>query len=951
MAISTRDDFLELLETSELLDAEQLAEAHSTTEGLLHATNVSRKLVQRKLISRWQANELLDGRQPRRIGNYQLLDLLDTHTSGPVYLAKHVQLDRQVVLKAFAKQGQSEISIEPLSQALSLAALDHRNLCHVYDLVCDDDTYYLVMEHVVGRSLQQIVDAEGPLSHRSTAGLIALAASALAHAHAQGVRHLNLGPDRLVIDSLGTLKLVDVGVAQLHALCQPAEAAQNTAQSAFLAPEQRLAEHPIDDRTDIYALGCVLRYALGQSPEPESPEADPTESTPDLVLDIDGQRPAVPAELANICHRMSAPLPEDRFGSADDVVHALESWIDNPALALPRGTPVDEESLSVVLPGVERKHRVAALKRSKPPVEKIAATGAVVAIALLAIVGGLLCESSTHSPVTRTYNRPPPTPPRPEPVENVTIPPRPPRVVSSGNPPKVSTNDVSNLPALDPPAPNREFPEPEREPRVPEVVSDKSPSQSLGSLSPESHSLEILTVSGPACAAGRYVKVQLAGKNHLSLAEVQVFDSNGANVALSSEGATATQSSIYQGKTVATRAIDDNTSGVPAHNSIATTNSDALAWWQVDLGRVISLSRIVIWGRTDCCSDQTSQAKVSLIAADGTTDVWSSSTKNMSGQFRRTFELGAAVELPAVAVEPAEKARMEMTALGKLNYDPAQVTLSLLGGDVASHELGTFKLLPSPTKTQPQRWIARFQDHEGKTAEIAEFILSDQELKFGWRVESKTIPEANCLRNCLLNLAAGKKTQLVALRTPLGGNHLRWGLFNKPDNETYKIPWLPKGGRLKLELLTGNIQLPPHEISKDVLNVESDLAVLTFSPPNVLPLTVGIRSYMEDTLLIGAQAQWTQPGGKQRDFNGQAMMKQRAQLLERIKVAAAAKRHAEFKAAADQLYNLSRLADQIEAAGPLPFRVVMNVEGRDVVVLQSDRKAWAEASPSPAPAE
>jgi hypothetical protein len=112
-----------------------------------------------------------------------------------------------------------------------------------------------------------------------------------------------------------------------------------------------------------------------------------------------------------------------------------------------------------------------------------------------------------------------------------------------------------------------------------------------------------------AGAQGRYVRVQLSGTNYLSLAEVQVFGTGGApaptNVAL---GKAASQSSTFPGYATdgASSAVDGNQDGNFFDGSVTATNADPNAWWQVDLGASTSVSSIVVWNRTDCCSTRLS---------------------------------------------------------------------------------------------------------------------------------------------------------------------------------------------------------------------------------------------------------------------------------------------------------------------------------------------------------
>jgi hypothetical protein len=114
-----------------------------------------------------------------------------------------------------------------------------------------------------------------------------------------------------------------------------------------------------------------------------------------------------------------------------------------------------------------------------------------------------------------------------------------------------------------------------------------------------------ITVTGGA--QGRYVRVQLSGTDILSLAEVQVFGSGGApapaDLAL---GKPATQSSTLPGfaSAGAASAVDGGTDGNFSDGSVAATNSDPNAWWQVDLGASATVSSVVVWNRTDCCGTQ-----------------------------------------------------------------------------------------------------------------------------------------------------------------------------------------------------------------------------------------------------------------------------------------------------------------------------------------------------------
>jgi hypothetical protein len=107
----------------------------------------------------------------------------------------------------------------------------------------------------------------------------------------------------------------------------------------------------------------------------------------------------------------------------------------------------------------------------------------------------------------------------------------------------------------------------------------------------------------PVNAQGRYVRVQLAATDYLSLAEVQVYGT-GPLVTNLAAGKSASQSSTLAGTPPASVAVDGNTDGNFGHGSVTATNLESNAWWQVDLGASASIASVTIWNRTDCCSSR-----------------------------------------------------------------------------------------------------------------------------------------------------------------------------------------------------------------------------------------------------------------------------------------------------------------------------------------------------------
>jgi len=333
MGVTSTEQFLGVLEKSELLEGEQLEKARQIAQAHAHPKTAARALVQEGLLSRWQAGQLLAGRSSFLLNKYKLIDLLGRGGMGSVFLAQHCTMNRRVALKVVSR----EIAEDPaalerfLNEARAIASLNHPNIVQAYSVDNEGSRYYIVMEYVDGPDLRRLVRDKGPLDYRRAADYVRQVAEGLAHAHAQKIIHCDIKPSNLLINSQGVVKILDMGLARLagHGPTPSDERPESIQGSVdYLAPEQARAEGPVDHRADIYALGCTLYFLLtGQPPFPEGtvPERlmKHQSSEPPNVAQL---RPDVPAELAAVCRKMMAKKPEDRYQTAQEVVEALSRW-------------------------------------------------------------------------------------------------------------------------------------------------------------------------------------------------------------------------------------------------------------------------------------------------------------------------------------------------------------------------------------------------------------------------------------------------------------------------------------------------------------------------------------------------------------------------------------------------------------------------------------------------
>jgi serine/threonine protein kinase len=296
-----------------------------------------------------QAIDLLADEEPlapgASVGTYTIVRELGRGGMGRVYLASDARLGRTVALKALAPHLMRDASQRERlrREARAAAALTHPGICTVYALEEIDGELYIATEFVDGHTLGEEIRSERRPAREEILRTARELAAALASAHAKGIVHRDLKPDNVMRGRDGRLKILDFGLARVGAgaldeaprMTQPG---MLIGTPAYMAPEQ-INGLPIDARADVFAFGVLLyEYACGAHPFAASTAL----ATVARVLESDARplvaRADVPSRVADVIARCLRKVPADRFGSAAELLGALDTADADPAAPDPHAT-------------------------------------------------------------------------------------------------------------------------------------------------------------------------------------------------------------------------------------------------------------------------------------------------------------------------------------------------------------------------------------------------------------------------------------------------------------------------------------------------------------------------------------------------------------------------------------------------------------------------------------
>ncbi len=304
---------------------------------------------------------------PSVISHYKILEKLGEGGMGVVYKAHDTKLDRLVAMKFLPGHLAANEAVHArfLQEAKAASALNHPNVCTIYDIKEEDGQQFIVMEFVDGTTIKQKL----PIQKLQDALTYALQiGDALQEAHSKGIVHRDIKSENIMVNSKNQIKVMDFGLAKLKGSLKLTKTSSTVGTLAYMAPEQ-IQGGEIDARSDIFSFGVVLFEMLtGHMPFRGDHEAAMMYS----ILNEDPEsvqktRQDISADIGHIIHRALEKDPEDRYQSVADMVSELRreqkktARLIRPSEAEATMPRTSAPELPVGIPVVSSKKRVTLL--------------------------------------------------------------------------------------------------------------------------------------------------------------------------------------------------------------------------------------------------------------------------------------------------------------------------------------------------------------------------------------------------------------------------------------------------------------------------------------------------------------------------------------------------------------------------------------------------------------
>ena len=269
-----------------------------------------------------------------QIPGYQIMGKLSAGAMAVVYKARQLSLNRIVAVKVLPKRfSENKDYVERFyREGQAAAKLNHNNIVRAIDVGEAGGYHYFVMEYVKGKTIYEDLATGKVFSEAEALDMTIQVASALAHAHTQGLIHRDVKPKNIIINEKGVIKLADMGLAREMTDIKSAEAEAGKAYGTpyYIAPEQIRGEVDIDGRADIYSLGATLYHMVtGKVPfESNDPTGVMRKHLKEPLIPPDHINTSLSAGISEVIEVMMAKKKAVRYGNINELLVDLQAVKD-----------------------------------------------------------------------------------------------------------------------------------------------------------------------------------------------------------------------------------------------------------------------------------------------------------------------------------------------------------------------------------------------------------------------------------------------------------------------------------------------------------------------------------------------------------------------------------------------------------------------------------------------
>lgn len=311
-----------------------------------------------------------------QIGRFRISEKLGSGLHGAVYLGLDPQLERQVAIKVLRPERAAPRNDGTVpAEARILAKLRHPNIVPVFEAGMHEQAPYFVMEYVPGTTLRRLIDGDGPPTLDRAVALMTQTLAGMAHAHAQGIAHLDLSPGNILIDAHGVPRVMDFGLSRLLGVGHESTAAL-VGTPRYMTPEHFRFE-ALGPDTDVFALGLIFYELI--CGRPVSLEKDMQRHTA-LILEGEPDWAVLRAHgagdgLEGILRTALARDRTRRYPDAGAMHTALALWREAGEATGEASTGTEHSTVQFLLRRMAHKREFPALSRNLVEINRLTGSG------------------------------------------------------------------------------------------------------------------------------------------------------------------------------------------------------------------------------------------------------------------------------------------------------------------------------------------------------------------------------------------------------------------------------------------------------------------------------------------------------------------------------------------------------------------------------------------------